>query len=122
MNRPDLPIHVLIDSIENHGSIHAFEILETVSLDHPPGKFVPTFMIMADKYNNAFASMSVYYQLNRMNYSPQFEDTENGIFVLDSLKRNTRELAIRYLKKAASLGDEEANKHLLEYRKKGIIK
>jgi hypothetical protein len=122
MNDPGVPIHVLIDSVENYGSVHAFDLLETASLDYRAGDFLSTFMIMADKYNNAFASMTVYYQLVWMYNTPLIEDSENGIYVLDSLNNDTRNIVIRYLIKADSLGNEEAGKHLEEYRQHGIIK
>jgi hypothetical protein len=90
MNDPGIPIHVLIDSVENYGSVHAFDLLETASLDYRPGEFLSTFMIMSDKYNNAFASMSVYHQLVWMYNIPLIEDSENGIHVLDSLNNDTK--------------------------------
>jgi len=122
MNDPRVPIHVLIDSVENHGSVHAFDLLETASLDYRAGEFLSTFMIMADKYNNAFASMSVYYQLVWMYNAPLIDDSENGIYVLDSMNNETRKMVIRYLIQADSLGNEEASEHLAEYKQKGIIK
>jgi hypothetical protein len=122
MNDPGVPVHVLIDSVENYGSIHAFDLLETASLDYRAGEFLSTFMIMADKYNNAFASMTVYYQLVWMYNAPLIDDSENGIYILDSLNNETRKMVIRYLIQADSLGNEEASKHLEEYKQKGIIK
>jgi hypothetical protein len=122
MNDPGVPIHVLIDSVENHGSVHAFELLETASLDYRSGDFLSTFMIMADKYNNASASMTVYYQLIWMYNAPLIDNSANGIYVLDSLNNDTKKMVIRYLIKADSLGNEEAIKHLKEYQKNGIIK
>lgn len=122
MNDPGIPIHVLIDSVENHGSVHAFDLLETASLDCRPGGFLSTFMIMADKYNNASASMTVYYQLVLMYNAPLIKDSENGIYVLDSLNNDTKKMVIRYLIKADSLGNEEASKHLKEYKQNRIIK
>ncbi len=122
MNDPGVPIHVLIDSVENHGSVDAFDLLETASLDYRPGEFLSTFIIMADKYNYAFASMSVYYQLVWMYNTPLIDDSENGIYVLDSLNNDTRKMVIRYLIKADSLGNEEAGNHLEEYKQNGLIK
>jgi len=122
MNNPGIPIHVLIDSVENHGSIQAFDLLQTASLDYRAGEFLSTFMIMADKYNNAFASMSVYYQLLRMYNAPLIDDSENGIYILNTLNTESRKMVIRYLIQADSLGNEEASKHLKEYKQKGIIK
>jgi hypothetical protein len=83
MNEPDVPIDVLIDSVENYGSVHAYELLEIASLDYRSGEFLSTFMIMADKYNNSSASMSVYYQLIRMYDAKLIEDSENGIYDLE---------------------------------------
>lgn len=122
MNDPGVPVHVLIDSIESHGSVQAFNLLETASLDYRAGEFLSTFMIMADKHNNAFASMTVYYQLVWMYDTPLIEDSENGIYTLDSLNTETRKMVIRYLIQADSLGNEEASEHLEEYKQKGIIK
>lgn len=122
MNDPGIPIHVLIDSVENYGNIDAFDLLETASLDYRPGELLSTFMIMADKYNNAFASMTVYYQLVWMYNAPLIDNSENGIYVLDSLNIDARRMVIRYLTKADSLGNEEANKHLEEYKQNKIIK
>ena len=122
MNDPGVPIYVLIDSIENHGNVHAFDLLETASLDFRAGEFLSTFMIMADKHNNAFASMTVYYQLVWMYNVPRVDDSENGIYALDSLNLETRKMVIRYLIQADSLGNQEAIEHLEEYRQKGIIK
>lgn len=42
MNDPGVPIHVLIDSIENHGSVLALEKLQAASLDYRPGEFLST--------------------------------------------------------------------------------
>lgn len=122
MNDPGMPIHVLIDSVENYGSVDAFNLLETASLDYRAGEFLSTFMIMADKYDNAFASMTVHYQLVWMYNTPLIDDSENGIYVLDSLNYETRKMAVRYLIQADSLGNEEARKHLEEYKHKQIIK
>ncbi len=121
-NQPRLPIHVLIDSIENHGSAKAFHALETASLDHRPGTFLSTFMIMADKYHHAFATMTVYRQMALMYNIPQLDHSENGIYALDSLDKDIKNMVSRYLIKAASLGNEEASEHLKEYRQKAIIK
>lgn len=79
MNDPGVPINVLIDSVENYRSTDAFGLLETASLDYRPGKFLSTFMIMADKYHNAFAAMSVYYNLVWMYNTPLIENSETGI-------------------------------------------
>lgn len=122
MNDPGVPIDLLIDSVENYGSIRAFDLLETASLDYRPGQFLSTFMIMADKYNNAFASMTVYYHLVWMYNTPMIEDSKNGIYALDSLNNDTKQIAVKYLIKSDSLGNEEAGKHLEEYRQKGIFK
>lgn len=121
MNDPGLPIQVLIDSVENYGSTNAFYLLETASLDYRPGEFLSTFMIMADKYHNDFAAISVYYQIVWMNSVPQIENSETGIYRLDSLNSDTKKMAISYLIKADSLDNEEANKLLKEYRQKGLI-
>jgi hypothetical protein len=122
MNDPGIPLRVLIDSIQNHGSIEAYNSLEIASLDYRPGEFLSTFLIMADKYNNASASMTVYYQVADMYNTPIIEDSENGIFYLDSLNNDARKMAVRYLIKADSLGNEDAKEHLMEYRKIGLIK
>src|SRR5690606_21202460 len=79
MNDPGVPIHVLIDSIENHGSVEALNSLETASLDYRPGEFLSTFLVMADKYNNAFACKTVYYKIMWMYNVPVINDSENGI-------------------------------------------
>ena len=122
MNDPGVPIRVLIDSVENYGSVYSFDLLETASLDYGAGEFLSTFMIMADKYKNAFASMSVYYQLLWMYNTPIVDGSENGIYILDSLNTESRKMVIRYLIQADSLGNEEASKHLEEYKRAGIIK
>jgi hypothetical protein len=122
MNDPGVPINVLIDSVENYGSVVAFNSLVTASLDYRAGEFLSTFLIMADKYNNASASMTVYYQIGDMYNTPVIEDSENGIYYLDSLNNHARKMAIIYLIKADSLGNEEAEEHLQEYRKIGLIK
>ena len=122
MNDTGIPIYVLRDSIEAHGSIDAFDKLDIESLDFRPGEFLSTFMIMADKYNNDRACMKVYYEIVHMNEAPLIDDSENGIHILDSLNIDARKMAIRYLKKADSLGNNEAKEHLLEYKKVGIIK
>jgi hypothetical protein len=122
MNDPGVPIQTLIDSIENHGSVGALYSLEVASLDYRPGEFISTFLIMADKYDNASACKYVYYNILFMNNVPVIDDSENGIFKLDSLNTDEREMAIKYLVKADSLGDNEAKEHLLEYRKIGLIK
>lgn len=116
MNDPGVPILVLIDSVENHGSVKAFDCM-----DYPPGHFLSTFMIMADKYNNAFASLTVYYHLVWMYNTPLMEGSENGIYVLDSLNTDTMKMAIGYLIKADASGNEEAGKHLKEYKQNGMI-
>ena len=122
MNDPGVPIHVLIDSIENHGSEKALGSLETASLDYHAGAFLSTFLIMADKYNNALACKTVYYNIMDMYNVPTIDDSENGIYKLDSLNNDAREMAVKYLVKADSLGDNEAKEHLSEYRKIGLIK
>ncbi len=122
MNDPGVPIQVLIDSVENYGSTSAFNLLETASLDYRPGEFLSTFMIMADKYHNDFAAISVYNQIVWMNNVPQIADSENGIYKLDSLNSDAKKMAISYLIKADSLGNKEANKLLKEYRQNGLIK
>jgi hypothetical protein len=122
MNDPGVPIHVLIDSVENHGSVEALDALETASLDYRAGEFLSTFLIMADKYNNALASKTVYYKIMWMYNVPVINDSENGIYILDSLNNGAREMAVKYLIKADSLGDNEAKDHLSEYRKVGLIK
>jgi len=57
MNDTGIPIHTLIDSIVANGSVSAFDNMQTESLDFRAGKFLSTFMIMADRYNNANACM-----------------------------------------------------------------
>ena len=121
MNDTGIPIHVLIDSIEGSGSIDAFNNLKTESLDFRAGEFLSTFMIMADKYDNADACMEVYYQLLYMYETKSFVDSENGIFDISILNFDTKTMVIRYLKKGDSLGNKEAKSHLLEYEKFGII-
>jgi hypothetical protein len=54
--------------------------------------------------------------------APLIKDSENGIYVLDSLNNDTKKMVIRYLIKADSLGNEEASKHLKEYKQNRIIK
>jgi hypothetical protein len=122
MNDTGIPIHILIDSIVTDGSIEAFENLETESLDFRSGEFLSTFMIMADKFNYDRACMKVYYEIIYMYETPLIEESENGIFMIDSLNSDARNMTIRYLTKANSLGNEEAGKHLKEYREKGILK
>jgi len=122
MNDPGVPIHVLIDSIENHGSLIAFNKLQTASLDYRPGEFLSTFLIMADKYNNAISCKTVYYKIMWMYDVPVIDDSEHGIFKLDSLNNDAREMAVKYLLKADSLGDDEAKNHLFEYKNFGLIK
>ena len=122
MNDPGVPIQVLIDSVENYGSTSAFNLVETASMDYRPGEFLSTFMIMADKCHNAFAAISVYYQIIWMYNVPQIDNSENGIYILDSLNSDTSKMAISYLIMADFLGNEEANKILKEYRQKGLIK
>ena len=122
MNDTGIPIYVLRDSVEAHGSIDAFDKLDIESLDFRAGEFLSTFMIMADKYNNGRACMKVYSEIVYMYEIPMIDDSENGIHILDSLNLDARRMAIRYLKKADSLGNKEAKDHLLEYKKVGIIK
>jgi hypothetical protein len=122
MNDPGVPIQQLVDSIEKHGNVGAFYSLQTASLDYHPGEFLLTFQVMADKYNNADACMEVYYQLVHMNNVPLIDESENGIYKLDSLAGETREMAIRYLLKADSLGNPQAKEQLAEYRQLGLIK
>ena len=122
MNDPGVPLHIIIDSIEQHGSEGALGTLETASLDYRAGEFLSTFLIMADKYNNAFACITVYYKIMGMYEVPMIDDSENGIYKLDSLNKDAREMAVKYLQKADSLGDNEAKKQLLEYRKVGLLK
>ncbi len=122
MNDTGIPIYVLRDSVEAHGSIDAFDKLDIESLDFRAGEFLSTFMIMADKYNNGRACMKVYSEIVYMYEIPLIEDSENGIHILDSLNIDARKMAIRYLEKADSLGNKEATEHLLEYKKFGIIK
>lgn len=121
MNDTGIPIHVLMDSIENHGSVAALESLQIESLDYRAGHFLSTYMIMADKYNNANACMQVYYEITGMYQIPLIDDSYNGIYILDSLNPDARKMAIQYLEKADSLGDEEASAHLAEYKKLGLI-
>ncbi len=121
MNDTGIPIHTLIDSITTNGSVSAFNGLQTESLDFRAGEFLSTFMIMADKYNNGNACMQVYYEIVYMYETPVIDESENGIFVIDSLNLDAKKMAIRYLKKANSLGNEEAKAHLFEYKKVGII-
>lgn len=118
MNDPGVPIHVLIDSIQFHGNVDAFHRLTTASLDYRAGYFLSTFMIMADKFNNAEAAMEVYYQLVDMYHVPMIND----IYILDSLNVDARKMVIRYLKKADSLGNKQASEHLQRYKRVGIIK
>ena len=120
-NQPKVAIQVLIDSVENYGSVNAFDQLETASLDYKPGHFLSTFMIMADKYNNAFASMTVYRNLLQMYNPPMIEGSKNGIYALDSLNQDMKMMVLRYLKKADSLGNQEAIQHSKEYKLRGII-
>lgn len=123
MNESEIPLHVLIDSVENYGSITAFHRLETASLDFRSGEFLSTFMIMADEYNNAFACMEVYRKIiNMYKYNVHRKPSENDIYTLNSLNPDARKMAIRYLIKADSLGNEEAKNHLQEYKKIGLIK
>jgi hypothetical protein len=122
MNDPGVPIHVLIDSIENYGSVESFKSLRIASLDYRPGEFLSTFLIMADKYNNGLASMTVYYQILHMYNVPVINDSENGIYRLDSLNNDARKMAMRYLFKADSLGHNEATDHISEYRKIQLLK
>ncbi len=122
MNDPGIPIHILIDSIENYGAVHSFERLEIASLDYRSGEFLSTFLIMADKYENSSACMNVYYQIMGMYNVRRIEDSENGIYLLNSINNDAKQMAIKYLKKASLLGNKEAKNHLKEYKKKGLIK
>lgn len=79
-------------------------------------------MIMADKYHHAFAAMTVYRQMALMYNIPQLDHSENGIYALDSLDKDIKNMIARYLTKAASLENKEASKHLKEYKQKAIIK
>ena len=122
MNDTGIPIYILRDSVEAHGSVYAFDKLDIESLDFRAGEFLSTFMIMADKYNNDRACMKVYDEIVYMYEIPLIDDSENGIHILDSLNLDARKMAIRYLEKADSLGNKEAKEYLLEYKKVGIIK
>ena len=117
-NDPGVSIDILIDSVESYGSINAFNKLETASFDHRPGTFLSTFLIMADKYKNADACMKVYQEIIWMYYIPD----ENEVFILGSLNTDARKMAIRYLLKADSLGNQEAKNIVLELKSNGIIK
>lgn len=119
MNDPGIPVHILIDSIENYGSVNAFHRLFIASLDSRPEEFLSTFRIMADKYNNAFACMTVYYKVVEMYNIPV---GKSGIYNLDLLNNDARKMAVQYLIKADSLGNKEAKDHLREYKKIGMIK
>src|SRR5688572_17838786 len=88
----------------------------TASLDYRPGEFLSTFLIMADKYNNALACMTVYYHIMGMYSVPHIQNSENGIYNLDALNRDAKKMALRYLFKADSLGNNEAADHLREYK------
>lgn len=118
MNDPGIPTHQLIDSIEMKGDTEAFRKLDIASLDYRPGEFLSTFLIMADKYNNADACMKVYEELIGMYYIPN----ENEVYVLESMNSDARKMAIRYLLKSDSLGNQQAREKVLEFRKLGIMK
>jgi len=122
MNDPGIKISRLIDSIEKYGDKGAYRLLEIASLDYRAGEFLSTFMIMADKYNSPNASMKVFYHLLWMYNSEIINGSKIEIYALDSLNTFTKDMAIRYLKKADSLGNTEARQYLYEYRKKGILK
>jgi hypothetical protein len=121
MNDTGIPLDDLIDSVENNGSVSAFNDLQTESLDYRAGAFLSSFMIMADEYNNSNASFQVYYEVANMYNAPTIESSQNGIFTLDSLNDSAKEMAVHYLSKSASLGNVEAKAHLSEYQSLGML-
>lgn len=103
MNDPGVPIHVLIDSIENHGSVLALEKLQAASLITGLENFFPP---------NPTACRMVYMKLMWMYNVPVIDSSENGIYNLETLNHDSRVMAVKYLSKAALLGDMEANRQL----------
>lgn len=106
MNEPDRSIEVLKELALNEGDIDAYNELETAYLDYTHGSFLNYAKEMADNHNYPQAYYDTYIQLLKPTNAP-------GVTIsLDSCDLETRELAIKYLKKASELGFEPATKEL----------
>ena len=116
MNEPDRPITVLKELALNEGDIDAYNELETAYLDYEHGSFFNYAKEMADKHNYPQAYYDTYIQLLKPTDAP-------GVTInLDSCDLETRELAIKYLRKASELGFEPADDELKYLENEGYIK
>lgn len=116
MNEPNRPIKVLKKLALNEGDIDAYNELETAYLDYEHGSFLNYAKEMADKHNYPQAYYDTYIQLLKPT------DASGVTINLDSCDLETRELAIKYLRRASELGFEPGDDALKYLEKEGYIK
>lgn len=111
----------LMDKIVNKGDTIAYRDLSMIyALSGHRSDYLRVSLIMANKYQYAQAYYDVYNDFYRTNnyISGNKEETIEDLNVLD---KETRNLAFKYLEKAASKGHTKARKSLLLYNSNGEL-
>lgn len=111
----------LMFKIVNKGDTLAYKDLSMIyALSGHRSDYLRVSLIMANKYQYAQAYYDVYNDLYRTNsyISGNKEETIEDLNVLDN---ETRNLAFKYLEKAASKGHTKAKKSLLLYNSNGEL-
>lgn len=111
----------LMDKIVNKGDTLAYKDLSMIyALSGHRSDYLRVSLIMANKYQYTQAYYDVYNDLYRTN-SYISGNKEETIEDLNMLDKDTRNLAFKYLEKAASKGHVKAKKSLLLYNSNGEL-
>ncbi len=113
INQSDKPVQELKKMALENGDNDAYEKLSIGYMDSPYEGFLYTALIMANKYNNKFACMDVFYCLTDFHH----KDNDD---VLAELDPKTRLMALEYLKLAAENGEINAKELLGKYYIEGL--
>ncbi|WP_394775761.1 hypothetical protein [Flavobacterium sp.] len=111
----------LMDKIVNKGDTIAYRDLSMIyALSGHRSDYLRVSLIMANKYQYAQAYYDVYNDFYRTN-NYIIGNKEETIEDLNVLDKETRNLAFKYLEKAASKGHTKARKSLLLYNSNGEL-
>ena len=117
MNQPLENPKELRKAVIEKGDTSAYYSLFMMYLDFQyPEEILFYSLIMADKYNYPDAYFDVFSCLTDVN---RYYEKDNDDWSLDSLNNDLREMAVKYLIKAADKGHKQAKEVLEDYYLKG---
>jgi hypothetical protein len=111
-----------LSKIKNEGNTYSFMKLYNFHAGREKSeydKFIPYSILMADKYNNGFACMTVYKLYLASNNNNSFE-ADDSIFI--KMEKIDKEIVMKFLKKGKKLKNEGCIDILRRLEEKGIIK